>query len=119
MNRYIAKLVFRIICGQGKHMPQFDEQLRLIFANDEAAALEKAQLLGKSEQETFLNNQNELVQWQFIDIPELYNLNALNDGVEICSRVHETHEYNNYVDLVHYKADEIRARLNQTAIEHA
>jgi len=27
MNWYLAKLVFRIICGDGDHTPQFDEQL--------------------------------------------------------------------------------------------
>ncbi|MEP7129294.1 MAG: DUF4288 domain-containing protein, partial [Chitinophagales bacterium] len=29
MNWYLAKIVFRIICGDGLHQPQFDEQLRL------------------------------------------------------------------------------------------
>ncbi|RYY10197.1 MAG: DUF4288 domain-containing protein, partial [Chitinophagaceae bacterium] len=27
MNWYLAKLIFRIVCGQGNHTPQFDEQL--------------------------------------------------------------------------------------------
>jgi len=30
MNWYLAKMVFRIICGEGNHTAQFDEQLRLI-----------------------------------------------------------------------------------------
>jgi hypothetical protein len=29
MQWYLAKLVFQIICGDGNHRPQFDEQLRL------------------------------------------------------------------------------------------
>ena len=41
MNWYIAKIVFRIITGDGNHMPQFDEQLRLINANNEEEAFEK------------------------------------------------------------------------------
>ena len=30
MKWYLAKIVYRIICGEGNHTPQFDEQLRLI-----------------------------------------------------------------------------------------
>ena len=35
MKWYLAKLVYRIICGEGNHKPQFDEQLRLIYAEDD------------------------------------------------------------------------------------
>ncbi|HEV3251858.1 MAG TPA: DUF4288 domain-containing protein, partial [Puia sp.] len=42
MNWYLAKIVFRIICGEGQHIPQFDEQLRLIEAGNEVEAFEKA-----------------------------------------------------------------------------
>ena len=34
MNWYLSKLVFRIVCGDGQHRAQFDEQLRLIAAAD-------------------------------------------------------------------------------------
>ena len=30
MNWYLAKIVYRIICGDGNHTAQFDEQLRLV-----------------------------------------------------------------------------------------
>ena len=30
MNWYLSKIIFRIICGEGRHTPQFDEHLRLI-----------------------------------------------------------------------------------------
>ena len=35
MKWYLAKIIYRIICGEGIHTPQFDEQLRLIHAEDE------------------------------------------------------------------------------------
>jgi hypothetical protein len=35
MNWYVAKLVFRVISGNGDHNAQFDEQLRLINADNE------------------------------------------------------------------------------------
>ncbi len=31
MKWYLAKLVFRIICGEGNHTPQFDEQFVLFM----------------------------------------------------------------------------------------
>ena len=55
MKWYLAKIVFRIICGDGKHVAQFDEQLRLISAPDEEKAFEKAQDMGRNEQDSFLN----------------------------------------------------------------
>ncbi|MCF8452420.1 MAG: DUF4288 domain-containing protein [Pedobacter sp.] len=42
MNWYVAKLIFRITCGNGNNQPQFDEQLRLISASGEKEALIKA-----------------------------------------------------------------------------
>jgi len=41
MNWYVAKLVFRVISGDGHHHAQFDEQLRLINADTELMALKK------------------------------------------------------------------------------
>ena len=48
MNWYLTKLVFRIICGEGHHTPQFDEQLRLVSATDECEAFEKAMAIGRA-----------------------------------------------------------------------
>ena len=39
MNWYLTKIVFQIICGDGDHTPQFDEQLRLIRADKKEEAL--------------------------------------------------------------------------------
>lgn len=47
MNWYLAKIVYRIICGEGDHIAQFDEQLRLINAASKVDAFHKAQLIGK------------------------------------------------------------------------
>ena len=68
MNWYLAKIVYRIICGDGDHTPQFDEQLRLIHAPSKEDAFYKAQQTGKKEEEKFYNLKQELVQWQFIYI---------------------------------------------------
>lgn len=108
MNWYLAKMVFRIICGDGNHTAQFDEQLRLIAAGDKNEAFHKAQLLGGREEEIFFNNNQQLVQWQFISVSELYQLQDLIDGAEIYSRIEEKDDVDSYLHIVHKKAEQIR-----------
>ena len=55
MKRFIAKLVFNINIDNGKHNSQFDEQTRLIMANNQAEAFFKARQLGKREEDDFVN----------------------------------------------------------------
>ena len=108
MNWYLAKMVFRIICGDGNHTAQFDEQLRLISAGSKEEAFHKAQLLGGREDEMFFNNNQQLVQWQFVSVSELYQLNDLIDGAEVYSRIEEKENADTYLHIVHQKAEQIR-----------
>lgn len=107
MNWYLAKLVFRIVCGNGSHTPQFDEQLRLIAAASKEEAFEKAQRMGNSEQETFYNRKQQLVQWQFINVSEIYQISDLIDGAELYSRIEEKEDPEAYIDVVNRKAQNI------------
>ncbi|MBN8686797.1 MAG: DUF4288 domain-containing protein [Chitinophagales bacterium] len=108
MNWYLTKMVFRIICGDGNHTAQFDEQLRLISAGSREEAFHKAQLTGMREEEMFFNNQLQLVQWQFVSVSELYQLNELIDGAELYSRIEERENPDAYIHIVHKKAEQIR-----------
>lgn len=104
MKWYLAKLVYRIICGDGSHTPQFDEQLRLVAADDELHAFQKARLLGHREQDNFLNASDKPVHWKFIDVAEMHELSNLNDGVEIYSRISEEEDATQYIKLVKLRA---------------
>lgn len=108
MKWYLAKMVYQIICGDGRHTPQFDEQLRLIAADNESEAFDKAVTMGMKEQESFQNQKNELVQWQFVNVPELYRLDKLTDGAEIYSRINEVEDAEAYTTFVHCKARSIQ-----------
>jgi hypothetical protein len=108
MNWYLAKMVFRIICGDGNHTPQFDEQLRLVAAASKEEAFHKGQLLGVKEEEMFFNQNRQLVQWQFISVSELYQLSELIDGAEVYSRIEEKENADVYLHIVHKKAEQIR-----------
>ncbi len=103
----MAKLVFRIICGEGEHTPQFDEQLRLVTGTTKEEAFQKAQDMGQQEEETFYNSKEQLVQWQFINISELYRLNELIDGAELYSRIEERENAEAYIYTINQKAEKI------------
>ncbi len=104
MNWYLAKIVYRIICGKGEHTAQFDEQLRLIEAEDALHAFNKAQLLGDRGQDTFLNQQHALVQWKFINVSELYQLDTLVDGAELYSKIKEEDDADSFIRITNLKA---------------
>ncbi len=108
MNWYLTKMVFRIICGDGNHTAQFDEQLRLVTAGSKEEAFHKAQLMGMREEEMFFNQQLQLVQWQFVSVSELYQLNELIDGAEVYSRIEEQENPDSYMHIIQQKAEQIR-----------
>lgn len=108
MNWYLAKFVYQIICGDGKHTPQFDEQLRLVFAFSSEEALLKSRNIGVQEEEVFENQKLQLVQWKFIDVTELYVINELADGAEVYSQVKETEDGDSYAKFVQHKASQLQ-----------
>jgi hypothetical protein len=117
MNWYLTKIVYRIICGEGNHTAQFDEQLRLIEAEDETTAFAKASLLGKREEEIFFNQQEKLVQWKFVNVAELYKISALIDGAELYSRIQEADNAELYMDLINKKASNIQANTTHKFLQ--
>ena len=108
MNWYIAKIVFNISAENTQHKPQFDEQLRLIAAEDKEEAFLKARTLGISEEDSFLNDSMNKVKWEFINVAEIVPVNKLEDGMELYSHIHETEEAKSYIHTIHQKAIFIR-----------
>ena len=114
MNWFLAKITYQIICGDGDHTPQFDEQLRLIGAADEKEAFYKARSIGHNEQDTFYNQKQQMVQWVFINVSELNQLDLV-DGAELYSRITEQDHAGRYIDLIHLKAEDIQSRYSSTS----
>jgi len=117
MKWYLAKLVYRILCGDGKHTPQFDEQLRLISAEDDLHAFHKARLFGHREQDNFLNAADKPVHWKFIDVSEIHEINDLNDGVEIYSRISEEENGEVYTKLTLLRASHLQENFMHTSMQ--
>ncbi|SKC44708.1 protein of unknown function [Ohtaekwangia koreensis] len=107
MNWYIAKIVFGIT-AENKDTKQFDEQLRLIEAETQEEAFLKSRMIGLSEEDSFVNDKNKMVKWEFINVSELVPIKRLEDGVEVYSRIHEMEEAKSYVNFIHQKAMALR-----------
>lgn len=104
MKWYLAKIVFRIVCGDGDHTAQFDEQLRLISANDCESAFAKAATIGSDEEDQFLNARSELVRWSFVNVSEIIPLTTLTHGAELYSRIQEVDDADVYISAVNMRA---------------
>jgi hypothetical protein len=109
MNWFISKIVFGIT-AENKQTQQFDEQIRLIQADSTEEAFLKARMIGLAEEDSFLNDDNKQIKWEFINIAELIPLKRLEDGVEVYSRIHEMEEAKSYINFIHQKA--VSLRLN-------
>ena len=116
MNWYLTKIIYRIICGDGKHTPQFDEQLRLIYAQDDLHAFIKARQLGHKEEDSFLNNNSKPVLWKFIDVAEIHLLSNLKDGAEVYSRIREEEDAEIYTSNAYLKAAHLMENCSHTTI---
>ena len=104
MNWYIAKIVYQITSGSGKHKPQFDEQFRLIKADELNWAWEKAQVIGRLEENAFLNSSKEYVEWKYIAVEDVALISALEDGAQLYARTEEPENMNEYITLTKNRA---------------
>ena len=110
MKWHLVKIIYQIICGEGNHTAQFDEQLRLVAAEEEAAAVAKAISIGRQEEEIFHNDKKQLVQWKFLNVAEVYTLDKLLDGAELYSQIKEAEDAEAYRSFVDHKAQMLRKK---------
>ena len=104
MNWYLAKMVYQIISGSGNHAPQFDEQLRLIRADEWGWAREKATIVGKLMEHSIENSKDEKVMWKYVEVTEMIPLTSLEDGDEIYSITQEPNDVKEYLASISAKA---------------
>jgi hypothetical protein len=104
MKWYLARLVYQVVSGDGNHVPQFDEQLRLIQADELNWAREKAVVLGKIGGFTFQNTRNQNVTWKFIDVTDIFEIDSIEDGAQLYSMTEEPADVKAYMELTKAKA---------------
>lgn len=111
MNWYLVKMVFQIVCGNGKHTAQFEEQLRLIHAADAIAAVEKATALGRQQEQPFLNHAQQTICWQLIAVTDVYPVTVELDGAEIFSRISEEEQPASFIYTMQLRSADAAKRM--------
>jgi len=112
---YLAKLVFNIVTLQANNRMQFEEQLRLVEAEDLEEAFLKARAIGIGQEEIIYREGTPATKWEFVDIADLIAVPELGNGAEIYSLIHETKESREYIHSVHQRGMAIRLSALQTA----
>ena len=83
MQWYISKLVFQLINNE-MLTTQFNEQVKLIGADDELQAFNKARIIGDN---TCLQCKSGETTIKFIDVSELQLLTEVKDGLSLISNL--------------------------------
>lgn len=112
MNWFLVKIIFQIVCGEGKHTAQFEEQLRLIQATDAYDAMQKAKAIGLEEQQSFINHQQQPVEWKLVAVTDIYPFNTDMDGAEIFSRISEVEQASAFIHTMRLRAADAAKRCN-------
>lgn len=116
MNWYLAKLIFQVSSGEGNHTPQFDGQWRLIRADEVAWAYEKASVLGRLDECSFLNDHDETVTWKFIEVADIHLIGTLEDGAQIFSATEEPGDARAYIAQLKMKSQKAIALVRSCEI---
>jgi hypothetical protein len=111
MNSYLTKLIFNISIDRQKEYSQFDEQVRIVKAQNMEEAFLKARTIGKQQEESFPNKNNELVSWKFIDVIDLHQLEEIEDGEQVYAHTHETENTNSFIEFTRQKSMVIQTKF--------
>jgi hypothetical protein len=103
-NFFIAKIVWQIKIENKPLMCEFDEQLRLIKAENHELAFEKAMAIGHNQDETFLNNKGQKVSWNFINVEFIKEIISFEDGLEICTQTINVNDAQAYINEINVKS---------------
>jgi len=100
-------MIFRLQYVGGNPTLQFDEQIRIIEAEDKLEAFHKARRIGHLEEDPVPHTPEKPVWWQFVDITSLIKLEPHKDGAEIFSHIHEVDQAELYLKKIRINAKAI------------
>lgn len=87
MGSFTAQIIYRIECD-GQHTDQYEEQWRLVFADDMQQALVQARDAGMQEETTFIDRKGRTICWRMLAVKDLQPV-ELSNGSLLFSIVHE------------------------------
>ena len=80
MKSFTAQIIYRIEC-EGQPTDQYEEQWRLVYAEDERQALAMARESGKNEESTFIDRQGRNMCWRMVAVKDLQPVELKNGGL--------------------------------------
>jgi hypothetical protein len=117
MEWYLAKLVYRFQPKTANGAVHFEEQIRLVEAEDELHAFHRAQQIG-SQEECHLEYEDGLpIDWYFMDVTELLKLHSMMDGAEVLSQSHQTNEPEAFQKNIRLKAGYLLANCTDQFLQ--
>lgn len=75
MKAYTAQIIYRIKCA-GVSTEQYEEQWRLVFADEIREALFQARVVGKEEEATFIDRHGRTVSWELVAVKDLQEVDV-------------------------------------------
>ena len=80
MGSFTAQIIYRIEC-EGLPTDQYEEQWRLVYAEDEKQALSMARESGKNEESTFIDRQGRTMCWRMVAVKDIQPVELKNGGL--------------------------------------
>ena len=87
MRSFTAQIIYSIEC-EGLFTDQYEEQWRLVYAEDEHSALTAARTAGKNEEATFIDRHGRTICWKMLAVKDLQPIELTHGGL-LFSMVHE------------------------------
>jgi hypothetical protein len=116
MNKYLAKIVYKIVSLDGGNLEQFDEQLCFIVARDYQEAFFKARMMGVKNEDAVDHESGKNIHWKFIDVPYLKEIESMEDGVELYSCITEREKEDSFERFVKARASQLQQHIEQQLI---
>lgn len=80
MRAFTAQIIYRIECD-GRFTDQYEEQWRLVFADDEQKAVTEARATGQNEETTFVDRHGRTIYWRMLAVKDLRPVELVNGGL--------------------------------------
>lgn len=85
MKTYASQIIFSIKCD-GRFTGQYEEQWRMVYAESEEGAIEKAKLVGSNEAAMLVDRHGRTISWEMIAIKQVREM-EVRDGSLLSSMV--------------------------------
>ena len=80
MKSFTAQIIYRIEC-EGMPTDQYEEQWRLVYAENEEHGLTCAREAGRNEEATFIDRHGRTICWRMLAVKDLQPVDLVNGGL--------------------------------------